>query len=154
METKYFGYRFLSVKITASCLRIWFADIRLWFQQTKHLQCMQIFPKLKTPQKNAYLHKQFQPTVYSVVIIPLLPVHRTIENFSVELMLLLLLCSSISFRHTTHRRFCLGSLSTISLYHAKYVILTLMLATPYALVCSPCAGMIVVGLWSLKFGVH
>ena len=43
---------------------------------------------------------------------------------------------------------------TISLYHAKYVILTLMLATPYALVCSPCAGMIVVGLWSLKFGVH
>ena len=44
-------------------------------------------------------------------------------------MLLLLLCSSISFRHTTHRRFCLGSLSTISLYHAKYVILTLMLAT-------------------------
>ena len=52
-------------------------------------------------------------------------------------MLLLLLCSSISFRHTTHRRFCLGSLSTISLYHAKYVILTLMLATPYALVRSP-----------------
>ena len=29
METKQFGYRFLSVKITASCLRIWFADIRL-----------------------------------------------------------------------------------------------------------------------------
>ena len=91
---------------------------------------MQIFPKLKKPN----LHKQFQPTVYSVVIIPLLPVHRTIENFSVELMLLLLLCSSISFRHTTHRRFCLGSLSTISLYHAKYVILTLM---PYALVRLP-----------------
>ena len=66
-------------------------------------------------------------------------------------MLLLLLCSSISFRHTTHRRFCLGSLSTISLYHAKYVILTLMLATPYALVCLPCAGVIVVGLGSLKF---
>ena len=112
------------------------------------------FSQTKKTQKNTYLHKQFQPTVHSVVIIPLLPVHRTIENFSVELMLLLLLCSSISFRHTTHRRFCLGSLSTISLYHAKYVILTLMLATPYALVCSPCAGMIVVGLWSLKFGVY
>ena len=39
METKHFGYRFLSVKITASCLRIWFADIHLWIQQTKHLQC-------------------------------------------------------------------------------------------------------------------
>ena len=67
------------------------------------------------------------------------------------MLLLLLLCSSISFRHTTHRRFCLGSLSTISLYHAKYVILTLMLATPYALVCLPCAGVIFVGLWSLMF---
>ena len=39
METKYFGYRFLSVKITASCFWIWFAGIRLWFQQTKLLQC-------------------------------------------------------------------------------------------------------------------
>ena len=42
METKYFGDRFLSVKITASCLWIWFADIRLWIQQTKHLQCIPI----------------------------------------------------------------------------------------------------------------
>ena len=39
METKYLGYRFSSVKITASCLGIWFADKRLWIQQTKHLQC-------------------------------------------------------------------------------------------------------------------
>jgi hypothetical protein len=30
METKYLGYRFSSVKITASCLGIWFAGIRLW----------------------------------------------------------------------------------------------------------------------------
>ena len=30
METKYFGYRFSAVKITVSCLGIWFADIRLW----------------------------------------------------------------------------------------------------------------------------
>ena len=27
------------MKITASCLWTWFADIRLRFQQTKHLQC-------------------------------------------------------------------------------------------------------------------
>ena len=39
METKYFGYRFSAVKITVSCLGIWFADIHLWIQQTKHLQC-------------------------------------------------------------------------------------------------------------------
>ena len=30
----------LSVKTTASCLWIWFADIHLRFQQTKHLQCI------------------------------------------------------------------------------------------------------------------
>ena len=39
METKYLGYRFSSVKITASCLWIWFTGIHLWIQQTKHLQC-------------------------------------------------------------------------------------------------------------------
>ena len=39
METKYLGYRFSSVKITASGLWIWFAGIHLWIQQTKHLQC-------------------------------------------------------------------------------------------------------------------
>ena len=27
------------VKITGSCLGIWFADIHLWIQQTKNLQC-------------------------------------------------------------------------------------------------------------------
>ena len=32
-----------SVKITASCLWTWFADIRLRFQQTKHLQCIYEF---------------------------------------------------------------------------------------------------------------
>ena len=37
METKYLGYRFSAVKITASCLGIWFADKRLWILQTKHL---------------------------------------------------------------------------------------------------------------------
>ena len=36
METKYLGYRFSSVKITAGCLGIWFEGIRLWIQQTKH----------------------------------------------------------------------------------------------------------------------
>ena len=48
METKYLGYRFSSVKITASsCLWIWFAGIHLWIQQTKHLQCSEsrIHPK-------------------------------------------------------------------------------------------------------------
>ena len=39
METKYLDYRFLSVKITASWVRIWFAGIHLWIQQPKHLQC-------------------------------------------------------------------------------------------------------------------
>ena len=28
------------IKTTASCFRIWFADIHLWIQQTKHLQCV------------------------------------------------------------------------------------------------------------------
>jgi hypothetical protein len=31
-----------SVKITAGCFWIWFADIHLWIQQTKHLQCIHI----------------------------------------------------------------------------------------------------------------
>ena len=39
MEAKYLHYTFLSVKIIASCLWIWFAGIHLWIQQTKHLQC-------------------------------------------------------------------------------------------------------------------
>ena len=43
METKYLGYLFSSVKITANCLWIWFAGIHLWIQQTKYLQCMTIF---------------------------------------------------------------------------------------------------------------
>ena len=38
-KKKYLGYRFSSVKISASCLWIWFAGIHLWIQQTKHLQC-------------------------------------------------------------------------------------------------------------------
>ena len=39
METKYLGYRFSSVKITASCLWTLFTGIHLWIQQTKHLRC-------------------------------------------------------------------------------------------------------------------
>ena len=37
METKYLGYRFSSVKITASCLWIWFAGIRLWIYVFGHI---------------------------------------------------------------------------------------------------------------------
>lgn len=47
---------------------------------------IQIFPKLKNPPKRVSSQSiSTHCVLYSVVIIPLLPVHRTIENFSVEL---------------------------------------------------------------------
>ena len=49
MEIKYLGYRFSAVKIAASCLWIWFADKRLWIQQTKHLQCGPVKLKVQIP---------------------------------------------------------------------------------------------------------
>ena len=54
METKYFGYRFLSVKITASCLWIWFVGIHLRFQQTKHLQCNICFSSSKLRKETCF----------------------------------------------------------------------------------------------------
>ena len=60
METKYLGYRFSSVKITASCLWTWFAGIRLWIQQTKHLQCSWIRIKRGLVVNN-YLRETWSP---------------------------------------------------------------------------------------------
>ena len=60
MESTYLGYRFLSVKITASCVWIWFAGIRLWIQQTKHLQCSWIRIKQRLVVNN-YLRETWSP---------------------------------------------------------------------------------------------
>ena len=76
METKYLGYRFSSVKITASCLWIWFAGIHLWIQQTKHLQCTPYTQFLTRPArkesnipklKNSYYLRAYCSNIYTVL---------------------------------------------------------------------------------------
>jgi hypothetical protein len=62
METKYLGYRFSSVKITASCLWIWFAGIHLWIQQTKHYQCKSGFvPKYFQRAQMVHMYFSYLP---------------------------------------------------------------------------------------------
>ena len=68
METKYFGYRFQSVKITVNCLWILFTDKGLCFQQTKHLQCRSdddmILCRKKVQQMHLWFYVQLVQKIF------------------------------------------------------------------------------------------